>query len=64
VAALILNEDETENDSIARRLARSPTLVNFMLDVLEDAGHIKLAKFGMGRWEIAHVSATLQRAFT
>lgn len=63
IAALILNEDETENDSITRRVTRSANLVNFMLDVLEDAGHITLAKYGMGRWEVAHVSPTLKRAF-
>jgi hypothetical protein len=62
VAALLLNEDEFENESIARRIGRPVSFTNFVLDVLEAAGHIKLAKFGMGRWEVFHISPTLKRA--
>jgi hypothetical protein len=64
IGALLLNEDEFENGSIAKRVGRHVTLVNFVLDVLEAAGHIKVAKFGMGRWEVFHISPTLKRALT
>jgi hypothetical protein len=63
VAAKLLNEDEYVNEEIAKKLACPVRLVNYLLDVLEAAGHITLGKYGTGVWEVAHVSATLKRAF-
>jgi hypothetical protein len=63
IGALLLNEDEYyENDAIAKHAGLPLTFVNFVLDVLEAAGHIKLAKYGMGQWEVAHISPTLKRS--
>lgn len=63
VAAKLLNEDEYENQAIASKLDCPIGLVNYLLDVLEAARHITLAKYGSGVWEVAHVSPTLKRAF-
>ena len=62
VGALLLNEDEFENASIATRLGRPVTFVNFLLDLLENAGHLELAKYGSGIWEVVHLSPTLKRS--
>ncbi len=63
VAAKLLNEDEYENQAIASKLDCPLRLVNYLLDVLEAARHITLAKYGSGVWEVAHISPTLKRAF-
>jgi hypothetical protein len=63
VAAKLLNEDEYENQAIAAKLDCPIRLTNYLLDVLEAAGHLTLAKYGSGVWEVAHVSPTLKRAF-
>jgi hypothetical protein len=63
VAMKLLNEDEYVNQDIAAQLGCPVRLVNYLLDVLEAAGHITIGKYGTGVWEVAHISPTLKRAF-
>jgi hypothetical protein len=63
-AALIVNEGVADNQSLFERMGRSRSYANFLLDVLEAAGHLQLAKYGNGVWEIASVSPTLKRSLT
>jgi hypothetical protein len=63
VAGKLLNEDEYLNEQLAAKLACPLRLVNYLLDVLEGAGHITLGKYGSGVWEVVHISPTLKRAF-
>ena len=62
LGGLIVNEDVVENHELARRLDLPQQFVNGLLDVLEQAGHITLSKYGGGLWEIAYVSPTLKRS--
>lgn len=62
VGALLVNEEQFENHRIAERIGQPVSFVNLLLDVLQAAGHVKLAKFGSGVWEVAYVSPTLKRS--
>jgi hypothetical protein len=62
VSGLLVNEDMHENTQLAQRLGEPQPFVNFLLDVLEQAGHIKTLKFGSGVWEIAVISPMLKRS--
>jgi hypothetical protein len=62
--AFIVNEGVADNQSLAERMDRSRSTANFLLDVLEAAGHLQLARYGNGLWEIASVSPTLKRSLT
>jgi hypothetical protein len=62
VSGLLVNEDLHDNTELARRLGQPQPFVDFMLDVLEQAGHIKTLKFGSGVWEIALISPMLKRS--
>jgi hypothetical protein len=61
LSALLVNEGIDDNMVLAQRLAEKQAFVNFMLDVLEKAGHVATLKFGMGRWEIRVISPQLKR---
>jgi DNA-binding MarR family transcriptional regulator len=61
LSALLVNEGIDDNTVLAQRLGEKQAFVNFMLDVLEKAGHIATLKFGMGRWEIRVISPQLKR---
>ncbi len=62
VSGLLVNEDIHENTQLAQRLGQPRPFVDFLLDVLEQAGHIKTLKFGSGVWEIAVISPMLKRS--
>jgi TIR domain-containing protein len=62
LGALIVNEEVVENTELAKRLAQPQQFVNALLDVLAEAGHLVLSKYGGGLWEIARVSPTLKRS--
>jgi hypothetical protein len=62
VSGLLVNEDLHDNTQLAQRLGQPQPFVNFLLDVLEQAGHIKTLKFGSGVWEIAVISPMLKRS--
>ena len=61
LSALLVNEGIEDNTVLATRLGEPQGFVNFMLDVLEQAGHITTMKFGMGRWEVHVTSPQLKR---
>jgi hypothetical protein len=61
LSALLVNEGIDDNTVLAQRLGEAQPFVNFMLEVLEKAGHIATLKFGMGRWEIQVISPQLKR---
>jgi hypothetical protein len=61
LSALLVNEGIEDNTVLAQRLGESQAFVNFMIDVLEKAGHVATLKFGMGRWEVRVVSPQLKR---
>jgi TIR domain-containing protein len=61
LSALLVNEGIDENLVLAQRLGESKAFVDFMLDVLEKAGHITTMKFGSGRCEIQVISPQLKR---
>jgi len=62
VAGLLINEGVYENTELAKRVNRPQRFVNSLLEVLEEAGHIKTMKFGSGVWEVVKVSPTLKRS--
>jgi hypothetical protein len=61
LSALLVNEGIDDNMVLAQRLGEQQPFVNFMLEVLEKAGHIATLRFGMGRWEIRVISPQLKR---
>ena len=61
LSALLVNEGIDDNTVLAQRLGEAQLFVNFMLDVLEKAGHIATLKFSMGRWQIEVISPQLKR---
>jgi len=62
LGGLLVNEDVFENHELAKRLGKPVPFVNFLLDVLEDAQAITVAKYGSGLWEVAAVSPSLKRS--
>jgi len=62
LGGLLVNEDAYENTDIAKRLDQPQRYVDWLLDVLENAGHITLSKYGSGVWEVVRVSPTLKRS--
>jgi hypothetical protein len=62
VSGLLVNEGIRDNTQLAARLGQPQPFVNFLLDVLEQAGHIRTLKFGSGVWEIAVTSPMLKRS--
>ncbi len=62
LSALLVNEGLNENTELAKRLGEPQPLVNFMLDVLQQAGYITTLKAGSGHWEVAVISPMLKRS--
>ena len=62
LSGLLANEDIHDNTVLAKRLGQPQPFVNFMLDVLQQAGHITTLKFGSGVWEVAVISPQLKRS--
>jgi hypothetical protein len=62
LSALLVNEDVWENSDLATRLQQPLQFINGLLDVLAEAGHITLAKYGGGLWEVVGISPTLKRS--
>jgi hypothetical protein len=62
VGGLLVNEGMSRNSQIAQRLGLPQRLVNYMLDVLEQAGHIATSKYGNGEWDISVISPMLKRS--
>jgi hypothetical protein len=61
MSALLVNEGIEDNLVLAQRLGEAQPFVNFMLDVLQEAGHIATLKFGSGQWELRVISPQLKR---
>jgi hypothetical protein len=61
LSALLVNEGIEDNTVLAQRLGEGQPFVDFMLDVLEKAGHVATLKFAMGRWEVRVISPQLKR---
>jgi hypothetical protein len=61
LSALLVNEGIEDNLVLAQRLGEAQPFVNFMLDVLQEAGHIATLKFGSGQWELRVISPQLKR---
>ena len=61
LSALLVNEGIDDNLVLAQRLGEPKAFVDFMLDVLEKAGHITTMKFGSGQWEVRVTSPQLKR---
>jgi hypothetical protein len=58
-----VNEDVLwENIELASRLQQPLQFINGLLDVLAEAGHITLSKYGGGLWEVVGISPTLKRS--
>jgi hypothetical protein len=62
VGGYLLNQDVRENEQIATRTGKPINLINYLLDVLAADGHIQVAKYGGGRWEVAGISPSLKRS--
>jgi hypothetical protein len=62
VGGLLVNEGMSRNSQIAQRLGLPQRLVNYMLDVLEQAGHIATSKYGSGEWDVSVISPMLKRS--
>jgi hypothetical protein len=62
LGGLLVNEDVYENTDLAARLQQPLQFIDGLLDVLEQAGHITLSKYGGGLWEVVGVSPTLKRS--
>lgn len=62
IAGLLINEDTATNRELAARTGKPLAFVNFVLDVLAEAGHIIVEKYGSGEWEIVRVKPSLKRA--
>ena len=61
LSALLVNEGIDNNLVLAQRLGESKAFVDFMLDVLEKAGHVTMMKFGGGECEVHVTSPQLKR---
>jgi hypothetical protein len=46
------------------RTGKPLTLVNFVLDMLAEDGHIELEKYGGGAWSVGAVSPSLKRSLS
>ncbi len=62
LSALLVNEDVHDNTELSKQLGEPLPLVNFMLDVLEQARYITTLKTGMGLWEVQVISPMLKRS--
>jgi hypothetical protein len=62
LGGLIVNERVYANGELATRSGKPTALVNFVLDVLAEDGHIELEKYGGGLWEVCRASASLKRS--
>ena len=62
IGALLVNEGVMENQQVVARTGKPVGLVNFILDVLEEDGHLTLDKYCGGRWEVSGISPSLKRS--
>jgi hypothetical protein len=62
IAALLVNESIRINMEIAKRVNKPRAFVDFVLNLLESNGHIKVAKYMGGQSNVWDVSASLRRA--
>jgi hypothetical protein len=61
IGGLIVNSDVASNDELAEKASIPLGLVNFLLDVFAEAGHLTLAKYGSGTWEVVQYHPSLKR---
>lgn len=64
VVSAIVNEKLTSNDEIQERLSENKAIVDHILNVLENNGHIKQAQLIGGLSHIFYVSPSLKRALS
>lgn len=62
IAAVLVNENVRQNDELAARVNRPVPFVDFVLDLMEGNGHIKVSKYMGGQSHVWDVSASLRRA--
>ncbi len=61
IIALIINEDVLQNDQLAARLGQPIAFVDFMLNHLQNSGHIKKGDYVGGLSRVWHISPSLRR---
>lgn len=62
IAALLVNENMRINIEIAKHINKPRAFVDFVLNLLENNGHIKVSKYMGGQCNVWDVSASLRRA--
>lgn len=62
IAALLVNEDVRQNDELAARVNKPVPFVDFVLNLMETNGHIKVSRYMGGQSQVWEVSASLRRA--
>jgi hypothetical protein len=62
IAALLVNEGVCQNQELASRVDRPVAFVDFVLNLMETNGHIKMSKYIGGQAHIWQISPSLKRA--
>lgn len=62
IAALLVNENICRNEELASRIDRPVGFVDFVLNLMESSGHIKMSKYIGGHSHIWQISPLLRRS--
>ena len=62
IAALLVNENVCQNVELASRVNRPSAFVDFVLNLMESSGHIKMSKYISGNSHVWQISPSLKRS--